>query len=442
MRVNRIASVFVNGVKAGTLAEYREPQNLAARESYIFTYSEDYLPYGTPVGHHFPLTNKPYEFDALPPFFTNLLSEGWLRTHQAQNARLDKSDEFGLLCANGEELIGAVSVLAGEVDLLPTKQQLKLPIAKPNTLMSKGVTIDGTSHSFNDYAIDHASGQSISGVQRKLLMKLVGKKLVPTAHGGQYIVKPAPEDAPHCPENEFFVMSLANKVGFNTAECGLVPFEDGELAYVTKRFDVLNERERYLIEDGASLCLVHPKHKESDALSYETVLKRLSEAAGNSKAVTLKLFLQVVFCHIVGNNDLHLKNFSLMRKPNNQTTTMDMLTPIYDVLSLAPFPKFDSACFMSIGVLATEEGDEGYFSRAYDWFGYYTKEDFVQLGVNIGLPQPLVEKQMQQLTSKILEVIDDGFRTSIPDDVYKAITDRIRERCRTLELTVPEPPKG
>lgn len=438
MQVNRIATVFVNGVKAGILAEYRESQDLSARESYTFTYVAEYLVHGSPMGHHFPLTKAQYEFDALPPFFSNLLSEGWLRAHQAQRARLDKTDEFGLLCANGEELIGAVSVVAGEVDSLPNKRFVQLPIPKPNTLKDKGVTIVGTSNSFNDYAVDHANGHSISGVQRKLMMKLEGYKLVPTARGGQYIVKPAPEGVPHCPENEFFVMSLAKKVGLITAECGLVPFEDGELAYVTKRFDIFNKDERYFVEDGASLCLVHPKHKDSEALSYETVLKKLSEVAGNSKAVTLKLFLQVVFSYIVGNNDLHLKNFSLMRKPPGHGETMDILAPIYDVLSLAPYPKFDGACFMSIGVLAAEEGDEGYFSDAYDQFGFYTKDDFVQLGRNIGLPQALVGKQLKQLTSRILKVLESGFRTPTPDKLYETIIDRIRERCRSLELTVPE----
>ncbi|RUO48035.1 type II toxin-antitoxin system HipA family toxin [Pseudidiomarina donghaiensis] len=438
MHVNRIATVFVNGVKAGVLTEYRASQDLSARESYTFEYAADYLVDGAPIGHHLPLAKAQYEFDSLPPFFTNLLSEGWLRTHQAQKARLDKSDEFGLLCANGEELIGAVSVVAGEVETLPRQRFVQLPIPKPSTLKDKGITIVGTSRSFNDYAVDHANGHSISGVQRKLMMKLEGQQLVPTTRGGQYIVKPAPEGVPHCPENEFFVMSLANKIGLKTAECGLVPFEDGELAYVTKRFDILSKDERYFVEDGASLCLVHPKHKDSDALSYETVLKRLSETSGNSKAVTLNLFLQVVFSYLVANNDLHLKNFSLMRKPSGQDATMVNLTPIYDVLSLAPYPNFDRACFMSIGVLATEEGDEGYFSDAYEQFGFYTQSDFVQFGVNIGLPQALVEKQLKQLMGKLLKVIESGFRTPLPDQMYATITDRIRERCRAVELPYDE----
>ncbi|MGS0536391.1 type II toxin-antitoxin system HipA family toxin [Pseudoalteromonas sp. SaAl2] len=436
MEINRRATLFINHGRAGELIEYRD-KSLSGKEEYSFVYDENYLMKGVPIGHHFPLRSEPFCFDILPPFFTNLLSEGWLRKHQANKARLDKNDEFGLLCANGKELIGAVAIAAGKVSNLTDRQLISVPIPDSKVLNQQKVTIVGSPANFNDYAVDHANGQSISGVQRKLLMKLEGNKLIPTVSGGQYIVKPAPEAAPFLPENEFFIMQLARKVGFDVADCGLVPFENGELAYITKRFDVIDKQQRYLIEDGASLCQVHPKHKDSDALSYENVLIKLTRCAGNSKAVTLKLFLQVVFSHIVGNNDLHLKNFSMQRKPNKNNNIMDLVTPMYDMLSLAPYPVFDQACFMSFGVLAIEEGGEGDFSDAYNIFGFYTKDDFVQLGVNIGLPKSMVEKQLQALKVKVLKVIDDGFRTPIPDHIYDVIIKRIRERCRTLELTPP-----
>lgn len=436
MEINRRATVFINNIRAGDLIEYRD-ESLSGKEEYTFIYDENYLTKGAPIGHHFPLRSEPFYFDILPPFFTNLLSEGWLRQHQADKSRLDKNDEFGLLCANGKELIGAVAVVAGKVSNLTDRQSIDVPIPDSKTLNQREVTIVGSPANFNDYAVDHANGQSISGVQRKLLMKLEGNKLIPTVSGGQYIVKPAPEAAPFLPENEFFIMQLAKKIGFDVADCGLIPFESGELAYITKRFDVIDKQQRYLIEDGASLCQVHPKHKDSDALSYEKVLIKLTRCAGNSKAVTLKLFLHVVFSHIVGNNDLHLKNFSMQRKPNKNNNIMDLVTPMYDMLSLAPYPVFDRACFMSFGVLAIEEGEEGDFSDAYNIFGFYTKEDFVQLGVNIGLPKSMVEKQLQALKVKVLKVIDGGFRTQLPDHIYDVIIKRIRERCRTLELTLP-----
>lgn len=107
LKLNREGMVYINGILAGKLSEMTDQ----SVEEYIFKYDDKYLETGTPIGHHFPLTATPYVFDVLPPFFSNLTSEGWLRAHQSHKARLDKEDSFGLLLANGKELIGAVSVI-------------------------------------------------------------------------------------------------------------------------------------------------------------------------------------------------------------------------------------------------------------------------------------------------------------------------------------------
>jgi serine/threonine-protein kinase HipA len=112
-KLNRAGCVLANGVVAGYIKEYRD----GIRDSYVFTYVPDYLVAGSPIGHTFPLTTAEFEFDVLPPFFENLISEGWIRTHQSTRARLDKQDSFGLLLANGEDIIGALSVVpVTEVD--------------------------------------------------------------------------------------------------------------------------------------------------------------------------------------------------------------------------------------------------------------------------------------------------------------------------------------
>jgi len=80
MEINRRATVFINNIRAGDLIEYRD-ESLSGKEEYTFIYDENYLTKGEPIGHHFSLRSEPFYFDILPPFFTNLLSEGWLRTH-------------------------------------------------------------------------------------------------------------------------------------------------------------------------------------------------------------------------------------------------------------------------------------------------------------------------------------------------------------------------
>jgi serine/threonine-protein kinase HipA len=105
--INRKAKIFVNGVLAGTLEEcINEKVN-----TFVFQYAIDYLKEGSPIGFHFPLTDTPYEFNELPPFFTNLASEGWLKEIQCKQGGVNGDDIFGLLLANGKELIGAVSIV-------------------------------------------------------------------------------------------------------------------------------------------------------------------------------------------------------------------------------------------------------------------------------------------------------------------------------------------
>lgn len=107
LKLNRKGTVIVNGIIAGEISEYTE----LSREEFVFEYNDNYLAHGSPIGHHYPLTSSAYKSNYLPPFFANLVSEGWLRAHQSKKANISKEDYFGLLLANGNELIGAISVL-------------------------------------------------------------------------------------------------------------------------------------------------------------------------------------------------------------------------------------------------------------------------------------------------------------------------------------------
>lgn len=112
MELTRLGAVRANGKLAGYIRELRD----GLREAYQFQYAKGYLQEGSPIGHAFPITDQVFEFDTFPPFFENLISEGWLRAHQSRNARLDKQDSFGLLLHNGEDIIGALSVIPMEME--------------------------------------------------------------------------------------------------------------------------------------------------------------------------------------------------------------------------------------------------------------------------------------------------------------------------------------
>ena len=107
MNLLRKGIVLANGQVAGTISEYVDLQT----EKFVFEYAPSYLENGSPIGYHYPLNNEPYISDHLPTFFSNLVSEGWLLRQQSKNMNISKDDFFGLLLANGRDLIGAISVI-------------------------------------------------------------------------------------------------------------------------------------------------------------------------------------------------------------------------------------------------------------------------------------------------------------------------------------------
>ncbi|GGX68968.1 HipA N-terminal domain-containing protein [Saccharospirillum salsuginis] len=105
----RRGNVYYNGQFAGVI---EEDDDGTVRFAYDPLYRVD----GIPIAFSMPLTDEPYLSDGLPPFFENLVSEGWLRRVQSQTQHIDETDSFGLLLKNGRDLVGAVSVIPAEED--------------------------------------------------------------------------------------------------------------------------------------------------------------------------------------------------------------------------------------------------------------------------------------------------------------------------------------
>lgn len=90
----------------GRLAGYHERSGRGVK----FQYDGDYLKSGAPLSLSLPLRVEPFESNGLPPYFSGLCSEGWLRRIQAFEQRIDPSDDFTLLINNGRDLAGAVTI--------------------------------------------------------------------------------------------------------------------------------------------------------------------------------------------------------------------------------------------------------------------------------------------------------------------------------------------
>jgi serine/threonine-protein kinase HipA len=423
---NRIGYVYCQHRFVGELVEFITQTGY----EYRFSYDESYISTGLPrIGYNLPVTGEPYRLNALPPFFTNLMSEGWVKRHQATASRLDIDDVFGLLLGHGKEIIGPINIQTEfkGVDKSPFGEMTRVPIES-----LKRFKIDFPRSEFNELARTSLNHASISGVQPKMFLTYsVNKdKALTNAIGtGPFIVKPSPKDFPELAENEYMIMQLCQAVGFNVAEHHLVPFSCGELAYVTGRFDLNRETglNNEFIEDLASLLNVTPGNKSGIELSYERAINTARAFCGGHILVARNGFLQVLMAYIVGNNDLHLKNLSLRR-----ATTSDAaqgFTRIYDMVSVAPYKDYDLSGELSLWLLQSEVTD-AYSTSSYEKYGYYTGHDFIAFADAIGLGARAGEKLMQALMKKVAAVSNKVISRSpgsqqLKDVIISRITDRL-----------------
>ncbi len=168
---------------------------------------------------------------------------------------------------------------------------------------------------------------SISGVQPKLSMVYDRNRseLSVVNRGGLLILKPQTDRFDSLPENENLCMNLALAYGVEVPPHGLLPLKDGQLSYVVKRFDRLDDGTKIQQEDFQQLLEIDDKY----AGSYERManfIKRHSDVVGLD---LLRLFERALLFFVLGNGDAHLKNFSLLRREGIGYE----LSPVYDIVN-------------------------------------------------------------------------------------------------------------
>lgn len=179
-----------------------------------------------------------------------------------------------------------------------------------------------------------SSQTTLTGVQPKLSLDIDrGKKGVPdrfTVVGlwGRYILKPQSENFRHLPELEDVTMHLAEIARIEVVPHGLIRMADGELSYITRRIDRANKGQKLPMEDFCQISNKLTEHKYKG--SHEQIAKLLSEHSSRPTFDMLSYWEVVLFSWLVGNSDMHLKNFSLYRP---KRSVGYQLTPAYDLLS-------------------------------------------------------------------------------------------------------------
>ena len=257
---------------------------------------------------------------------------------------------------------------------------------------------------------------SLTGVQPKLSLNLSRhegcSRLTIVGLWGDYILKPQTEEYPQLPENEDLTMHLAEAAKIFVVPHSLIRLADGQLGYITRRIDRTGNGEKIDMEDMCQLTL-HPTEYKYKG-SHEQIAKIIKQYCDMPKLDLTNYMQLLLFCFVTGNNDMHLKNFSLYRPGKNY-----QLTPAYDLLNVAivnPNDQEELALPLS-----------GRKSRL-------KLDDFLRAGTTMGLENNVVVRlveNMHKALPKWRSLISDSF---LSDEMKERYEQLIISRMNRLQI--------
>ena len=263
-------------------------------------------------------------------------------------------------------------------------------------------------------------GMSISGYQPKLSLRIVNDQFTVVDTFGTYILKPSPEEYPNLAENEHAIMSVMKKLGFDVPPFGLIPFQQAsdsdkvEYAFLIKRFD-RNEEEQSKIHqeqlDGAmGIEEKYGKVNGIQTISYEQVCQFLIENIDSNLQFKRELFKRIMYSYLLGNNDLHLRNFGIIMPSEEKNT----LAPIYDFVSTAPYLDTFADSYLALPLLKVEENDNELAPGFNTPYGQYIGYDFLEFAKGIGLNSKLAAKVISEAVKDkviVINTLESSFMT-------------------------------
>ncbi|TWT11473.1 type II toxin-antitoxin system HipA family toxin [Reyranella sp. CPCC 100927] len=335
-----VLEVLLHGEVIGTLTSLPGDRSIFAfSEEYIADQSRPLLSLSFKDDLGGLITNVRPTRTRVAPFFANLLPEGAMRQYLADKAGVDPAREFFLIWVLGQDLPGAVRIRQSDGRALP-------PASAGDSRDRRGAVLRF----------------SLAGVQLKFSAFLEargGLTISAEGVGGSWVVKLPSASFEGVPENEFSMMSLAKAAGMDVPEVRLVALDAianlpdgiGRLkgrAFAVRRFDRAADGTAIHMEDFAQIFGVYPDDKYRKA-SYRNLASVIWAEIGE---VGITEFVhRLVFSGLIGNADMHLKNWSLVY-PDGRNAR---LAPAYDFVSTIAYLD-DPA--MALNVVRTKRRDE------------------------------------------------------------------------------------
>lgn len=259
------------------------------------------------------------------------------------------------------------------------------------------------------------SSITVPGVQPKISLGWIKKELENGQQGrltildalkGQYILKPQNIEYPQMPENEHLSMKLAQLFTMNIVPINLIRLASGELCFITKRIDRNLDGTKNHMIDFLQILGLADKYMGT----MENLGKTIGELSVNTLFDKLRFFESTIFNYVIGNNDMHLKNYSMFLSEMGW-----VLSPFYDLLNvklILPKDKEDLALMMGGKKL---NFNKGYFDR----FGTVLNLNHKQINS--------VYKRLEKWLPNAISVVNDSFLAEErKQDYNNLITARVK----------------
>lgn len=363
-----------------------------------------------------PLRKERFPAKECRGFFGGILPEESKREIIARNLGISARNDYAMLEQIGGECAGAVTFIPAGQELpkrdyhyrkLDAKELagiLKELPKRPLLAGEKGIRL------------------SLAGAQDKVAVRIEGDEVSLPLGGAPstHILKPAVDRFGGVVFNEALCMTLAAKINLPAAKVETRKVEDVEYLLV-ERYD----RKQITVDSAPAVDRLHQedfcqalnivselKYQKEGGPSFKQCFALLRNVSTAPVIDLANLLDAVIFNYLVGNNDAHGKNFSLIYIGNGSAINEIRLAPLYDVISTIYHPELNTDMAMKIG-------------RAYS-SANVTPRDFEQLALDVGLAKPLVRRRVPELAAATIETLG---KLRITDKVSEEVAGLIRKRC-------------
>lgn len=252
--------------------------------------------------------------------------------------------------------------------------------------------------------------ETVPGVQKKMSVSFfpLGRRKK-TLYPEEAIIKFPSLDFPYLTEMENLSMNLADAYRIPTAEHALIR-KDGQYFYLTKRMD-RDAGKRIPMEDFCQLSkrLTEDKYKGS----YESFGDLLDHDSSRPLMDKAELLYRLLFCFLIGNNDMHRKNFSLLYQEGEYR-----LSPAYDLLNvMLIYPKDPEEMALTVN---------GKKKNLH-------KKDFLSLAESLHLPQKVYFSFVRRLKDGMPQAMELIQNSLLSEERKGSFLLMLQERIARLE---------